>query len=282
MSAIADKPPDACTRRCSMMCCQDLPSRNWPHFSILNTFSIWRLQWGGKPTSYRVRIWYGKTRMARLQSDEGCMMIDLVDWAQYINVTDTPTHCVGRGKKSTNRQFFSVPSLLPRTRCFRFSACPCYYYSSQCLPCMWLCAICIIYTCASRGLPIYRRRGIGLHIESGRAVFASVCAYLRLWLAGEAEALTGARCTNGWSMDRSINSAIITDKRILLSLLVAILFRMERSIWSKVLHWHLERSTGSVGFGSLHMAQCSCYRRLARRGLTGVVTEVDLRLSFAN
>jgi len=45
----------------------------------------------GIPYSYRVHIWYRKTRMARLQSDEGCMMIDLVIWAQYINVTDTQT-----------------------------------------------------------------------------------------------------------------------------------------------------------------------------------------------
>jgi len=46
--------------------------------------------------------------MAGLQSGEGRMMIDLVVWAQYINVTDTetdshvatanaaPTHSIGR------------------------------------------------------------------------------------------------------------------------------------------------------------------------------------------
>jgi len=45
----------------------------------------------GIPSSYRVRIWYGKTRMAGLQSGEGRMMIDSVVWAQYINVTDTQT-----------------------------------------------------------------------------------------------------------------------------------------------------------------------------------------------
>jgi len=38
-----------------------------------------------------VDIWYGKTRMAGLQSGEGRMMIDSVVWAQYINVTDTQT-----------------------------------------------------------------------------------------------------------------------------------------------------------------------------------------------
>jgi len=43
----------------------------------------------GNPSSYRVHIWYGKTRMAGLQSGEGRMMIDSVVWAQYINVTDT-------------------------------------------------------------------------------------------------------------------------------------------------------------------------------------------------
>jgi len=38
-----------------------------------------------------VHIWYGKTRIAGLQSGEGSMMIDSVVWAQYINVTDTQT-----------------------------------------------------------------------------------------------------------------------------------------------------------------------------------------------
>jgi len=44
--------------------------------------------------------------MAGLQSGEGCMMIDSVVWAQYINVTDShdaiasavPMHCVRRQK----------------------------------------------------------------------------------------------------------------------------------------------------------------------------------------
>jgi len=49
-------------------------------------------------SSYRVHIWYGKTRMAGLQSDESRMMIDSVVWAQYINVTDTQT------AKQTNKQ----------------------------------------------------------------------------------------------------------------------------------------------------------------------------------
>jgi len=43
------------------------------------------------PSSYRVRIWYGKTRMTGLQSGEGRMMTDSVVWTQYINVTDTHT-----------------------------------------------------------------------------------------------------------------------------------------------------------------------------------------------
>jgi len=30
--AIADKPPDACARRCSMLCCQKLPSGEWLRF----------------------------------------------------------------------------------------------------------------------------------------------------------------------------------------------------------------------------------------------------------
>jgi len=43
------------------------------------------------PLSYWVHIWYGKTKMAGLQCDEGRMMINSVVWAQYINVTDTHT-----------------------------------------------------------------------------------------------------------------------------------------------------------------------------------------------
>jgi len=43
-------------------------------------------------SSYRVHIWYEKTRMAGLQSGEGRLMIDSVVWAQYINVTDRQPH----------------------------------------------------------------------------------------------------------------------------------------------------------------------------------------------
>jgi len=43
------------------------------------------------PLSYRIHIWYGKTRMAGLQSGEGHMMMNSVIWVQYINVTDTDT-----------------------------------------------------------------------------------------------------------------------------------------------------------------------------------------------
>jgi len=35
------------------------------------------------PSSYRVYIWYGNTRMAGLQSGEGRVMIDAVFWTQY-------------------------------------------------------------------------------------------------------------------------------------------------------------------------------------------------------
>jgi len=50
------------------------------------------------------------------------------------------------------------------------------------------------------------------------------------------------------------------DRIVLLSLLVAILFWMECSSWNRVLHGHLEHSTGSVG--SLHVAQFSYNRPL--------------------
>jgi len=44
------------------------------------------------PSSYRIHIWYKKTRMAGLQSGEGRMMIDSIVLAQYVNVTDTQPH----------------------------------------------------------------------------------------------------------------------------------------------------------------------------------------------
>jgi len=55
------------------------------------------------PSSYRIHIRHGKSKMAE---GEGCIMIDSVVWAQYINVTDShvaiaiaaPPHCVGRQK----------------------------------------------------------------------------------------------------------------------------------------------------------------------------------------
>jgi len=56
------------------------------------------------PSSHRVHIWYGKTRMAGLQSAEGRMMIDSVAWAQYINTTDTQTampHCDSNSRPNT-------------------------------------------------------------------------------------------------------------------------------------------------------------------------------------
>jgi len=45
----------------------------------------------GIPSSYRVHISEGKTRMAGRQSAKCHMMINSVVWAQYINVTDTQT-----------------------------------------------------------------------------------------------------------------------------------------------------------------------------------------------
>jgi len=43
----------------------------------------------GDSSSYRVHIWYGKTRIAGLQSGVGCIMIDSVIWTQYIYMWDT-------------------------------------------------------------------------------------------------------------------------------------------------------------------------------------------------
>jgi len=126
-AAIADKPPDACVCRCSMLCCQKLPSDKWHNwlqfigriFRLLLTPLPFDASVTGIPSSCWVHIWYGKTRMPGLQSGKGRMMIDSVVWAQYINVTDTetdrqidshvaianaaPTHCVGQ-QKTVHRQ----------------------------------------------------------------------------------------------------------------------------------------------------------------------------------
>jgi len=45
----------------------------------------------GFPSSWRVHIYYGETRMAGLQSGEGRLVIDSVVWAQYSNLTDRHT-----------------------------------------------------------------------------------------------------------------------------------------------------------------------------------------------
>jgi len=63
----------------------------WPDFPTFTYPSPVWLSMIGFPSSYRVHIWYGKTRMAGLQSGEGCKMIDSVIWAKYINMTDTRT-----------------------------------------------------------------------------------------------------------------------------------------------------------------------------------------------
>jgi len=73
-----------------MLCCHKLPSGEWLRFigrilRLLSIFSHMASSMRGIPSSYRVHIWYGKTRMAGLQSDEGRMM------TQYINVTNTHT-----------------------------------------------------------------------------------------------------------------------------------------------------------------------------------------------
>jgi len=81
-SFFTDKPSHACVRSCSVLCC---PLVNDCHLlaGFCNfylplshcTFSMRRI-----PSNYRVHIWYGKSRMAGLQS--GRMMIDSVVWVQ--------------------------------------------------------------------------------------------------------------------------------------------------------------------------------------------------------
>jgi len=68
------------------------PTPDWTDFATF-TYSLSYLtpSMRGIPASYRVHIWYGKTRMAGLQSGAGHTMITSIVWAQYINVTDTQT-----------------------------------------------------------------------------------------------------------------------------------------------------------------------------------------------
>jgi len=105
---MADKPPDACAD-VKISLTQNATKHSFPCYAVKNcrlmndcnllagfsdfylplshlTPSMW-----GIPSSCRVHIWYGKTRMVGLQSDEGRTMIDSVVWARYINVTDTQT-----------------------------------------------------------------------------------------------------------------------------------------------------------------------------------------------
>jgi len=89
-SAVADKPPNACARRCCAI--NNCPVVN--DCDLLTGFSDFYLpishftpSMRGIPSSYRVHIWYGTTRMTGLQSGEGHMMINSVVWAQYINMT---------------------------------------------------------------------------------------------------------------------------------------------------------------------------------------------------
>jgi len=63
----------------------------WPYFPTYTYHSPIDALYEGIPSSDRVLILYEKTRMAGLQSGEGCMMIDSDVWAQRINVTDIQT-----------------------------------------------------------------------------------------------------------------------------------------------------------------------------------------------
>jgi len=66
-----------------------------------------------------------------------------------------------------------------------------------------------------------------------------------------------------------VNNVIIIDKVILLSVLLAILFWMDRSSGSKALHWHLERCSGAKV--DRFMAQSrSCNTLLVLRSLGSV------------
>jgi len=80
-SDVADMPPSACIH-------QGAP-RNCENNEFVTYFQHLMPSVSGTPLSCRVRIWYGETRMAGLQSGESRIMIDSVVWAQYINVTDT-------------------------------------------------------------------------------------------------------------------------------------------------------------------------------------------------
>jgi len=66
-----------------MLCYQELPSGEWLRF-IGQIFRLFPT-----PLAFDALHPLEKTRMAGLQSGEGCIMIDSVVRVQYINVTDT-------------------------------------------------------------------------------------------------------------------------------------------------------------------------------------------------
>jgi len=63
----------------------------WPDFPTFPASLPFEALNEGDPPSYRVHIWYGKTKMVGLQSGKGRIMTDSFVLAQYINVTDTQT-----------------------------------------------------------------------------------------------------------------------------------------------------------------------------------------------
>jgi len=95
-SAIADKPSDLVHAYVSYYAVNSCPLVNG--CDLLAGFSDFYLYpflldaFALELSGSYLDIWCGQTRMAKLQSGEGRMMIDSVVWTQYINVTDTLTY----------------------------------------------------------------------------------------------------------------------------------------------------------------------------------------------
>jgi len=64
---------------CHLNACTNVFARGRHALARFSDSPIWRPQLRGIPSSYRVHIWYEKTRMAGLQSGEGHMMIRWTD-----------------------------------------------------------------------------------------------------------------------------------------------------------------------------------------------------------
>jgi len=92
-SAIADKPPDTSVYLITFSAVLARAGLQWT-MQLIGNFYLFLSQWMTSILlNHRVHIRYGKTRMAGLQSREGCTRIDSDIWAQHIKMANRQPHC---------------------------------------------------------------------------------------------------------------------------------------------------------------------------------------------